>query len=72
MMMTGMTTESKQKWGNRIGALGALTTFLLNGLIAVSILSISAETLGVLNILVVGAAGAVFTLWTGEKAAQSE
>lgn len=70
--MTGMTVESKQKWGNRIGALGALVTFILNGLIAVSVLNVSAETLGVLNILVVGAAGAIFTIWTGEKASDAD
>lgn len=70
--MIGMTVESKQKWGNRIGALGALVTFVLNGLIAVNLFTMSASTLGVLNILVVGAAGAIFTIWTGEKAPDAD
>lgn len=67
-----MSTASKQKWGNRIGAAGALVTFVLNGLAAINAVSFSDSTLGALNILVVGAAGAVYTIWTGEKAPAAE
>jgi len=67
-----MSVTTKQLWGNRIGALGALVTFVLNGLAATNLVHFSENTLGALNILVVGAAGAIYTVWTGEKAPSPE
>ena len=63
-----MKAETKQRWGNRIGALGALVGFILNGLVAVNVLDLAGSTLGATNIIVVGAAGSIYTIWTGEKA----
>jgi len=67
-----MSVATKQKWGNRIGALGALVTFIVNGLAVVEVLDLAGSTLGGLNILVIGAAGSLYTIWTGERAPTPE